>query len=117
MFIVTETVNAFVLLRISCGIFKLVASCAEGVGFFSSAVGSSVVESEAFTAPGCHHVVLYFADLPSEVYLLVQKQLSNLSTQFHYQIPCVFPVYVAKFSVYVSMFQVENSILCSQGAL
>jgi len=73
VFFVTETVNTFVYLRISCTFLKLVVSCAEGAGFFSSAVSSSVVESRAFVSPGRNHVVLYFADLPSEFYLLVQK--------------------------------------------
>jgi len=67
VFVVTQTVNAFVFLRISCPFLKLVASCAEGAGFFFSAIVSSVVESGAFIAPGCNHIVLYFAELPSEV--------------------------------------------------
>ena len=116
VFFVTETVNAFVFLRISCTFLKLVVSCAEGAGFFSTVL-SSMVESRAFVAPGGHHVALYFADLPSEFYLLVQKQLSNWSTHFYYQIPSVFPRFVAEFSVYVSLLQVDVRILCSQGVL
>jgi hypothetical protein len=72
VFVVTQAVDAFVFLRICCAFLKLVTSCAEGAGFLSSAVASSVVESGAFVAPGSNHIVLYFADLPSEFYLLVQ---------------------------------------------
>jgi len=79
MFVVTQAVDAFVFLRI-CAFLKIVTSCAEGAGFLSSAVASCVVESGAFIALGCNHIVLYFADLPSEFYLFVQKQFSSLGT-------------------------------------
>jgi len=90
VFVVTQAVDAFVFRRISCAFFKLVTSCAEGAGFLSTAVASSVVESAAFIAPGCKLIVLSFAYLPSEFYRLVQKQFSSLGTHFHYQIPSVY---------------------------
>jgi len=111
VFVVTQAVDAFIFLRICCAFLKLVTSCAEGAGFLSSAVASSVVESGAFIAPGCNHTVLYFADLPSEFYLLVQKLFSSLGTHFHYQISSVFPCFLTEFFFYVSLFKVYVRIL------
>jgi len=108
---VVKAVDAFVFLRICCAFLKIVTSCAEGAGFLSSAVASSVVESGAFIAPVCSHIVIYFADLPSEFYLLVQKQFSTLGTHFHYQIPSVFPCFVTEFCLYITLFQVDVRIL------
>jgi hypothetical protein len=48
-----------------------------------------VVESGASIATGSNHIVLYFADLPSEFYRFVQQQFSSLGTHFHYEIPIV----------------------------
>jgi hypothetical protein len=110
LFVVTHAVVAFVLLT-TCAFLKLVTSCAEGTGFLSSAVASSVVESGAFVAPGCNHIVLYFADLPSEFYFLMQQQFSSLGTHFHYQISSVFHSFVAEFGSYVTLFQVDVRIL------
>jgi len=112
-FFVTEIFKAFVFLRVSCTFLKIVVSCAEGACFFSSAVAGSVVESGAFKAPGSHHVILYFADLPSEFYLLVQKQLSNLRTHLHYQIPCVFPLFVAYLAFLSPCFKL-TSVFCAR---
>ena len=111
VFVVTQTVDAFVFLRICCAFLKLVTSCAEGAGFLSSAVASSVIEFGAFVAPGSNHIVLYFAYLPSEFYLLVQQQFSSLGTHFHYQIPIVFSCFVNEFGIYVTLFQVDVRIL------
>ena len=111
VFFVTQAVDAFVFLTICCAFLKVVTSCAEGAGFLSSAVASSVVESGAFIAPGSNHIVLYFAYLPSEFYLLVQQQFSSLGTHFHYQIPIVFSCFVIEFCFYFNLFQVDVRIL------
>jgi len=108
VFVVTQAVDAFVFLRICCALLKPVTSCAD---FLSSAFASSVIESGAFVTPGSNHIVLYFADLPSEFYLLVQQQISSLGTHFHYQIPIVFSCFVTEFGFYVTLFQVHVRIL------
>jgi len=78
VFVVTQAVDAFVILWICFTFLKLVSTCAEGAGFHLSAVASSMVVSRAFIAPGGHHVILYSADLPAEFNSPVQQQFSSL---------------------------------------
>jgi len=96
-----------------------VTFCTERAGFLPSEIASCVVESGAFITPGCNHilVVLNFADLPSEFYLLMQDPFSIMGTHFHYQVPTVFPCLITEYGFYVTLFQVDVRILHYQGVL
>ena len=113
VFVVTQALDAFVFLRVCRAFFKLVTSCAEEADFLSSAVASFVIKSGAFMAPGSNHIVLYFAYLPSEFYLLVQQQFSSLGTHFHYQIPIVFTFFVMNLA-FVSPYLKLTSVFCAK---
>ena len=65
-----------------------------------------------FVAPGNHHVILYFADLPAEFNSPVQQQFSSLGAHFNYQIPSVFPGFVAEFSFNVTYLPL-TSLFCA----
>jgi len=111
VFVVAQTVYAFVFLRISSAILHFMAASTERAAFFPSAITSPVVIFGEYVATGCNYIVMYCADLPSYFNLSLQQQFSGTGFYFDDQIPPVFLGLVTEFGIYIALFQVDVKVL------